>query len=152
MTARVDEGAAASTGSSVELDLVGDRLVRAAIRLSGVCERFVGRPLALRRNEYLILHAVADQPWINACRLAEVLDVAPPNMSVFLDDLQRRKLIHRESDPSDRRAKRICLTDHGQSVLDEAVRALREGERGVFGQLTEVDRAMLLSLLEQLRA
>jgi DNA-binding MarR family transcriptional regulator len=137
--------------SCAERDLVGDRLARTAIRLSGVYERVVGRPLGLRRNEYFILRVVEDMAGINACRLAETLDIARPNMTVLLDDLQRRNLIRRESDPADRRAKRICLTEHGQTVLDEAGSALLEGERGIFGQLTEVDRATLLSLLEKLR-
>lgn len=79
----------------------------------------------LTPQQAFLLH-VLDQP----CRmrdLAEVLRCDPSNVTGLVDRAERRDLIRRESDPDDRRSKRLVLTDHGRRVraaLQQRVLAL----------------------------
>ena len=68
-----------------------------------------------------------------------------------LDDLERKHLIYRETDPKDRRSKRIFLTDSGKALQeplqDAAVQTLDEAKVGISSQ----DIDFLLDILERIR-
>jgi DNA-binding MarR family transcriptional regulator len=49
--------------------------------------------------------------------LAERMGVEAMTVTGFLDRLEAKQLIRREPDPSDRRAKLVCLTDAADAVL-----------------------------------
>jgi DNA-binding MarR family transcriptional regulator len=63
--------------------------------------------------------------------LAEVLGVSLPAMSRAVDGLFERGLVEREEDPSDRRMKRVRLTDAGRDVP----RALNDGRLSALAEL-----------------
>jgi DNA-binding MarR family transcriptional regulator len=52
-----------------------------------------------------------------------------PAMSELVDDLQRLGIVERRPDPTDRRAKLICLTDAGWEAVRTAQRIIGEMER-----------------------
>jgi DNA-binding MarR family transcriptional regulator len=89
-----------------------------------------------------------------AMRLSELSDhlhIAARSTTEVVDALETRDLVERRSDPGDRRATLVALTEHGTSVLD-AIRAARgtEAERA-FGRLSQTDRAHLARILRKLR-
>src|ERR1700722_14960759 len=94
----------------------------------------------LRRHKVLRLSELSDHLRIAARAATEVIDA-----------LESRHLVARRSDPDDRRAILVELTEHGTGVL-EAIRAARgtDAERA-FGQLTPADRADLARILRKLR-
>ena len=51
-------------------------------------------------------------------------------MSELIDDLQRLGIVERRPDPSDGRAKLICLTDAGWEAMGTARRSIAEIEAG----------------------
>jgi DNA-binding MarR family transcriptional regulator len=59
--------------------------------------------------------------------LAAMARMTPAAMSEQVDDLERLGIVERRPDPSDRRAKLICLTDRGWETMRIA--------RGVIGNL-----------------
>ena len=64
-------------------------------------------------------------------RLTELADRARmtlPAMSELVDDLERLGIVERRPDPSDGRAKLICLTDSGWSVMRLARRTIMDLE------------------------
>jgi DNA-binding MarR family transcriptional regulator len=76
--------------------------------------------------------------------LSESMNVSLPAMSRAIDGLYERGFVQREEDPSDRRMKRIRLTDTGHSVP----RALNEARLSALSELTESlqeDEALALS-------
>ena len=83
--------------------------------------------------------------------LAEHLRIAPRSATEVIDDLQRRGLVERRPDPSDRRATLVLLTDQGADTA-RAIREARasEGER-LFAGLDPADRAELSRILRRLR-
>jgi MarR family transcriptional regulator, transcriptional regulator for hemolysin len=94
--------------------LVADcaRLMRAA------CERrILTAGLELTAGEARTLIQVAA---INGSRQLDIagrMGLEPMTVSAFLDKLQARGLIERQPDPSDRRAKRILLSDAAEEMI-----------------------------------
>ena len=62
-----------------------------------------------------------------------------PAMSELVDDLQRIGIVERRPDPSDGRAKLICLTDAGWEAMRTARRVIAEIEAD-YAQLVGVER------------
>jgi len=83
--------------------------------------------------------------------LSEHLHIAARSTTEVVDALESRDLVERRSDPGDRRATLVELTEHGTSILD-AIRAARgtEAER-IFGRLSQTDRAHLARILSKLQ-
>ncbi len=83
--------------------------------------------------------------------LSDHLHIAARSTTEVVDALESRGLVRRRSDPGDRRATLVEVTEHGASVLD-AISAVRgtEAER-VFGRLSQTDRAHLARILRKLR-
>jgi len=83
--------------------------------------------------------------------LSDHLHIAARSGTEVTDALESRGLVRRRSDPADRRATLVELTEHGDTVLD-AIREARgtEAER-VFDRLSQTDRAHLARILRKLR-
>lgn len=83
--------------------------------------------------------------------LSDWLHIAARSTTEVIDALESRDLVGRRSDPDDRRATLVDLTDRGVGVL-EAIRATRgaEAERA-FGRLTSAERADLARILRKIR-
>lgn len=90
---------------------------------------------------------------MQACRqmdLAQRMGVEPMTVCAFLDRLQTLGLIERQTDPADRRAKRVTLTDKSEPLI-----AALEGElNGLLAQatrgLTEAETSLLKKALKAL--
>lgn len=61
--------------------------------------------------------------------LAARAGMTRPSMGELVDELEERGYLERRPDPTDRRAKLICLTREGRRVLIQALRAVREIEQ-----------------------
>lgn len=92
-------------------------------------------------------------------RLTELAAQAPmtlPAMSELVDDLQRIGIVERRPDPTDGRAKLICLTDAGWNAMTVARAAIAEIEAGyadaVGAERFEQAATTLDALLERLTA
>jgi DNA-binding MarR family transcriptional regulator len=83
--------------------------------------------------------------------LSDHLHIAARSGTEVTDALESRGLVRRRSDPADRRATLVELTEHGDTVLD-AIREARgtEAER-VFDRLSQTDQAHLARILRRLR-
>jgi DNA-binding MarR family transcriptional regulator len=100
-------------------------------------------PAHLRALRVLMRHGT-----MRLSELSDRLRIAPRSTTEVVDALESRDLVRRRSDPDDRRATLVELTEHGASVL-EAIRGT-ESER-VFGRLSPADRAHLARILRELR-
>ena len=87
---------------------------------------------------------------VRSKELAEHLRIAPRSATEVVDALESKGLVSRSTDPTDRRATLVALTDRGRE-LSEEVRRLRgvESEK-LFQRLTGTDRADLARILGKL--
>lgn len=130
--------------------VLGYQLAQAAILTFGVFNPVVRATLELRPVEYTILMLIKENPGISPAKLATWLDVTRPNISLFVDKLERRGLAKRERNLSDGRSQHLHVTEEGAALAVKATQELIEGERKACAALTVVEQAMLAELLHKL--
>lgn len=93
---------------------------------------------------FFIRRATREQPeGLKASELSNLMNVASPTMTQTLNVLAARGFVDRETDPNDRRAVRIKLTDEGRRLTQMAESKMQEKLAGLIAHLGE-ERAMLL--------
>ncbi|MET9724510.1 MarR family winged helix-turn-helix transcriptional regulator [Streptomyces zaomyceticus] len=83
--------------------------------------------------------------------LAETMTCDASNMTGIIDRLEKRGLVRREADASDRRVKNVILTAEGERVTD-AIRAKMRITQEGLDRLSDQDRDSLYTLLERVFA
>lgn len=90
---------------------------------------------------------------IGSCGVTEVgdhLGVTSAAASQMLERLVQQGLVQRSEDPDDRRVKRIILTEHGQRIFNEGVRARQSWLDDLAGTLSEDEKESIASALNLL--
>jgi DNA-binding MarR family transcriptional regulator len=106
-------------------------------------------PSQVRAIRVLDAHG-AEPGGVRSKELAEHLRIAPRSATEVVDALEAKGLVSRSTDPTDRRATLVALTDRGRE-LSEEVRRLRGAEsEKLFRQLSAGDRADLARILRKL--
>jgi len=82
--------------------------------------------------------------------LSRALVMSSGGMTNLLDRLEERGLVHRTSDPSDRRSVLVGLTAVGKKTIDRAVSTEAAREEAVFEPLTPGERKELNDALRRL--
>ncbi|GGR19831.1 MarR family transcriptional regulator [Streptomyces cinereoruber] len=83
--------------------------------------------------------------------LAESMTCDASNVTGIIDRLEKRGLVRREADASDRRVKNVVLTAEGERVTD-AIRARMRTTQDGLDRLGDQDREHLYALLERVFA
>lgn len=83
--------------------------------------------------------------------LARAAEVNPGAMTRLLDKLEARSLIARETDPNDRRALHIHLTDAGRAIWRDIDRCSQRVLDSAFTGIDDVQRREFVRLLEKVR-
>lgn len=81
---------------------------------------------------------------------AQRLGVDRTTMVTLLDTLQGKGLVSRRPDDQDRRRNVVELTDAGQALLGQAMRASDDAERALLTPLTPPDAQHLRAALKQI--
>lgn len=84
--------------------------------------------------------------------LARVANVSPQAMSELVDELEKRGLVERRADPSDRRAKLIVLTPAGSAATAAAGTAIERIEASIDDILGVSQHRELRQMLEDIIA
>lgn len=85
-----------------------------------------------------------------AGKLAERLELSTGTMTARLDSLERAGHVRRATDPGDRRAVLVELTDEGRQAYLRAVEAQGQQESVVAAALSEREKEQLNGLLRRL--
>jgi DNA-binding MarR family transcriptional regulator len=102
-------------------------------------ERLVAAGLADARVPHTHVTAYIRAEGSRLTELAAQARMTLPAMSELVDDLQRLGIVERRPDPSDGRAKLICLTEAGWDAMRTARRIIAEIE-AEYGALVGVER------------
>lgn len=96
---------------------------------------------------YAVLTALRESPMRTQAALAAGIGADKTRLIPVLDELQKRGLIVREPDPTDRRVRLLDLTDAGRRTY-EAIRAeIRAGEAELMAALPPGDRDTFVRVL-----
>ena len=109
------------------------------------------RAIGVTRAQWRALLTLSRNEGVNQGMLAELIDVEPITLCRMVDRLQEAGLVERRTDPADRRAWRIFLTQAARPILAD-LRELADAlfEEAAAGLGTD-DRAQLSMLLERIR-
>lgn len=119
------------------------RVLRASIRSDYPWETL---PMA----QVEILQRLRDEPGLRVNDLAIRHRLANNTVSVLVQQLVVAELITRTTDPADRRAVRLELTEHGARMLGEWQRAHEYRLEAALDRLASSDRSAVLAALPAL--
>lgn len=107
--------------------------------------------LDLNLSQTKLLHRLeTSERELSLGEAANSIGITLPTASRLVDDLVHRGLIQRHEDPSDRRLKRIGLTDSGRAALRRLGAARLSGLREFVTTLSDAERASLNATLNTL--
>ena len=101
-------------------------------------------------SQFGVLEALYHKGDLRISEIIEKMLTTGGNMTVVIDNLQKSGLIKRLSDPEDRRATLISITENGRELMDEVFPKHVEEVRGVLGGLTKEEKKILIMLLKKL--
>ncbi|MBF6136588.1 MarR family transcriptional regulator [Nocardia otitidiscaviarum] len=84
--------------------------------------------------------------------LADRLGIVPRSATTVVDALEAAGWVDRATDPANRRATLVALTDSGRAVLTRMSDARRRAARDLFARLSPAHRASLRAILAELDA
>ena len=116
-------------------------------RLSGGAMYTLLEDHALTLSNFKVLHALDEHTDVSVKELAEHLGLSLPGMSRALDGLLKRGFVDRREDVSDRRVKRVRLTDDGRWLLEQFNATRLAGLEQFAAALTDEERASLSAAL-----
>ena len=102
--------------------------------------------------EYEVLELCGSFP-AKAAAIARATGITPAGVTDVIDRLERRGVVRRAADPTDRRAVLVQLTPAGRTLYREAQSARREVLQGLLEAMTDRERrSLVLGLTALLRA
>jgi len=111
-----------------------------------------GLDLTLLRYEILARMEVTESGRITVRELKEAILLNSATMTYTLDHLEKRKLIKRRQDRSDRRVVIVDITPAGAELARQAHEALKEIHFGINGDLSEEHACLVAAVLSEIRS
>jgi MarR family transcriptional regulator, transcriptional regulator for hemolysin len=133
----------------LELDRSFGFLVHDVARLYGRRFDRNGRRLELTRAQCRTLGYLARNEGINQAGLADLLEIRPMTLVRQIDRMQEAGWIERRPDPSDRRARRLYLTDKARPILGRIWDVASETQDQILAALTPDESEQLIDLLRR---
>jgi DNA-binding MarR family transcriptional regulator len=104
-------------------------------------------PIGLDPRSVLVLRHVAAEEGRTQASLSVSLAVPPSRIVGIVDQLERRGLVERRANPTDRRAHALWLTGRGRKVLGDVMAVSGAHEADICAGLSEPDRSQLIEFL-----
>ena len=101
---------------------------------------------------WLILSSLKGERWRTQQDLARAVGIEGPTLTRHVDAMERDGLVTRHRDTGDRRAVRVELTEAGEALHAELLRAVIAFNRRLRRGLAKHDIAQLRELLDRLAA
>lgn len=104
----------------------------------------------LKRHGYAALSLACTEHGPTQREMAAFLRLDPSRLVAILDELERRNLVVRELDPSDRRSRIIRATEDGRRLRAQAADAVREVDETLLGHVSTEERTSLINALRRI--
>lgn len=106
--------------------------------------------LEMTAIQYTVLSVIGRHPGLSSSELSRRFYVTPQTMNELIGGLQRRELIIREADPSNRRILRMRVTEAGAATIERCDAIADKVERDVFDEMSDGEYEMLARLTRKL--
>ncbi|MGH1570331.1 MarR family winged helix-turn-helix transcriptional regulator [Methylobacterium sp. P31] len=117
---------------------IGTSVQRAARNLSRLYDAAF-RPLGISGWQFSLLMNLARPKPPTVKELAEALALDASTVTTNVKLLERRNLVVVQVDASDRRVRRVTLTDEGRTLLAEAVPRWEEAQKASLARLAQIE-------------
>lgn len=94
-----------------------------------------------------ILHILSGYGEFNQLLLGQEMSIDKASMVKFIDGLEKLKLVSRKTDPNDRRAKIVTLTEKGKKVQKEISQLHTQLEKKIMKDFTDAEVKTLRELM-----
>ena len=112
--------------------------------------KWMARNQGVTGPQRLALRVIGHMPHVSAGLLADTLKLHPSTLTGVLQRLERRGLLTRTVDGSDRRRVHLALTDRGRATTRAARGSVEEGVTEVLNRAGARDLAIAADLLRAL--
>lgn len=102
--------------------------------------------------EFAVMQFLLREPELDQVSLAVRIGVDRTNIGVILDQMEKRGLVERQINPSDRRARLLRLTEHGKDVVTRIQPQTAVVREKLFAPLTDAEREMFYDIVERMIA
>jgi MarR family transcriptional regulator for hemolysin len=106
--------------------------------------------LSLTLPQCKALTYLARNEGVSQKRLAELIEIDPMSLVRILDRMEADGWVERRSDPQDRRARSLVVTEKARPIIDLIWQVVGETRAEALAGLSEAERAQLLELLERM--
>ena len=109
------------------------------------------KPLELTQTHWVTLHNIHQlPPEQSQIQLAKAIGIEQPSLVRTLDQLEEKGLISRQTCASDRRAKRIKLTEKATPIITEMEAVITKTRGEILSGVSPAEFEMLISLIGRL--
>ncbi len=102
--------------------------------------------LDMTSPQFAALSMVADHPKVDQATLAGLIACDRPTIGGVIDRLVTKGFVQRHTNPKDRRAKLLMLTDEGQRVLEQLRPVVESAQDAILPRLTTAEKAEFIRL------
>ncbi|WP_114193838.1 transcriptional regulator SlyA [Edaphovirga cremea] len=109
------------------------------------------KPLELTQTHWVTLHNISRlPPEQSQIQLAKAIGIEQPSLVRTLDQLEEKGLITRHTCSSDRRAKRIKLTEAAAPIIGEVENVISITRKEILSGISPEEVVILSALVEKL--
>ncbi|HVY98461.1 MAG TPA: MarR family transcriptional regulator [Dongiaceae bacterium] len=109
------------------------------------------RSSGLTRAQWAVLAYLARSEGTSQAALAETLEIEPITLVRLLDRLENAGWVERRADPSDRRVRRLYLTETARPLMEQFQELAAATREAALLGLDEAERRQLTDLLMKVR-
>jgi len=106
------------------------------------------RGLTLARARTLL--TLIEQEGLYQKELAEVLEIENATMVRLIDGLERQSFVERQAVESDRRAKRIVMTEEGKSLAEQVVKLAGDVRADLLEGVSDEELTVALKVMRKM--
>lgn len=110
------------------------------------------KALGLTRTQWLLLAHLRRQDGMRQADLANLLEVQPISLSRLVDRMVKKGWVERRSNPDDRRANQIFLTEQVRPMLSRLRDLGRKTREEAFAEIPQAELDLCLKTLQRIRA
>jgi DNA-binding MarR family transcriptional regulator len=124
-----------------------------ARRFQQICASILAEALAdadIVQQDFAALVFVLDVPGIEQWQLAEAVGIDRNSASLMTDRLERKGLVQRRVNGSDRRARELHITAKGKLVIEGLWQKVRAANARILAPLSAPEQALFIGLLVKL--
>jgi DNA-binding MarR family transcriptional regulator len=99
---------------------------------------------------WIVLSRLWEEDGLSQQEISDRSGVAKPNISTYIDNLEKGDYVVRVDDPADRRNYKIYMTSKAKKLKDKCQGLAQQSNEETMGKLTNNEKETLLKLLRKM--